>query len=236
MDRALASFFDTKHEYERNNRSDGRKALRYFMSDVLTLLSCDATTTSTLICSCFPACNRGGHQSNGFCGRMASVVIHLRSDKGEDYWLNNVLAVAQFRPSAVDGLSSRNSVSKDELLSSMRTTLHPQEEYILGEVTITSARIKENKILRICFNRECMAWHYGWRSSKWIQDIPHVMDVMLLEDRKNSNLGVIASFLSNEFVITSTKKKRNDVKEEAKKCVDHRSTCYFLDLRVQYVE
>lgn len=147
--------------------------------------------------------------------------------------MNNVLAVAQFRPLDVDGLSSRDSISKDELLSSMRTTLHPKEEYILGEVTVSTARIKENKTLRICFNRECMAWHYGWRSSKWIQDNPHVMDVVLLEDRKDSHMGVIASFLSTEFVITSTKKKRNDVKEEAKKCVDHTSTAcltWFTDI------
>lgn len=193
MDQAFASFFDTKPQYERNNRSDGCKALR-----------------------CFPRCNQSGHQRSGFCGRAATVEVHVISDKPVDYWVNCTLVVAEFRPFDRLGLSSKVAVPKTELLSALRTPISSgytaeSDNYYLGEISVTTQTPK-NMTLHICFNRECNAWHYGWKSNKWVQGMTHVLDTVILEDTGGADLIVIASFLSNEFLITSTKKKRNDMK------------------------
>ena len=148
---------------------------------------------------------------------MACVDICIMGSKSIEHWATNITVVAQLRPLSKEGLSARTAIPKEELLSSLRTPLNPgfsanENNYFLGDIIVTSMPHRDSKLLNITFNRECTAWHYGWKASKWVQDFTHVFDVVILEDVGNSNLDVIGSFISTDFTITSTKKKRNDLK------------------------
>ena len=127
--------------------------------------------------------------------------------------------MAELRPALTRGLSSHSKISKKDLLEEIRTTENPQRTYSLGDVrfaanssAVTSLQELQppvlspgEKCVHIEFNREHMAWHYGWKSNKWHQDVTHLMDVVLLEDKGEDDLFIVASFLSNEFAIASTK-------------------------------
>lgn len=148
--------------------------------------------------------------------------MYITSEKPESFWSSEIIAVAQLRPSSGEGLSSRQSISKEELLGSLRTPINhifssSGNNYFLGDITVSTMKQQENKVISIIFNHERTAWHYGWTSSKWVQDATHVMDVVILEDKGGFSLDIIGSFVSNEFGITSTKKRRNDIKMESRK-------------------
>jgi hypothetical protein len=198
-------------------------------------LPCPALPFHALSCiRCFPDCCVHGHKDNGFCGREAAITIYNSGIARHKCAEGAILAVAEFRPSHTPGLSSLDSIKKSDLLNAIRTPENPQGMYSLGEILpdtststspahASSSASSEGKgkpppllsCVHIEFNRDLGAWHYGWRSSKWHMDVPHVMDVVLLEDTGGNDLSITASFLSNEFAIVSTKKGRNERKEKA---------------------
>lgn len=196
---------------------------------------------------CFPHCCLDGHHDSGFCGRSAEVTVH-NSSISQAEWFGSILAVAEFRPTDTEGLSSQESIPKTVLLSHIRTPTNPLGVYNLGEIchdrivapvvlkasqpspivestdtstseesvgsssiiTGQSCRGGRSCSIAIEFNGERMAWHYGWRSSKWHNNVSHLMDVVLLQDIGTNDLLIVASYLSNEFSILSTKKARTE--------------------------
>lgn len=95
--------------------------------------------------------------------------------------------------------------------------------YIKGRVVSISssgsnASMDLLKRIHLQFNAERMAWHYSWVSHKHVNSKLHVVDVMVLVERDESEnrLFVAASFLSPGFTILSTKNvKLTRLAEEA---------------------
>lgn len=185
-------FQDVQGEYERNNRSNGMKALR-----------------------CFPRCRETGHCKSGFCGTSLKCSLEVRINRNsppcqlDDTFWKDVTYIAEMRESSIPGLSSVRFVSRHEIESQIRTRPEKFKSLIEGQAKdVKSVNCTSNsatKVIDLEFNSQCQAWHYGWQSHKYKKDTKHCIDVLVLVENGNDGYFVAASFMSPEFEIVSTK-------------------------------
>jgi hypothetical protein len=129
------------------------------------------------------------------------------------FWERGVFYVAEMRCSSSLGLSASRVVEKEHLFSHIRTKLQKDRPYLLGKlISIDTVKIDDvsMKQITVMFNSDHSAWHYGWVSHKHACNTPHLVDVMVLVESTiiGSQFVIAASYLSPEFVVSSTKNSR----------------------------
>lgn len=138
----------------------------------------------------------------------------MRGSQSRSYWEKDLVILAELRPSMSSGLSSQQIVPREHVNQNIRTQTDPFLPYIIGSVGIIHAgrssdpRDEIESTIEINFNEHNLAWHYGWKSNKHVSDHKHVVDVVILVQGKNelaNFLIPIGSFLSEEFLVTSTR-------------------------------
>lgn len=210
MENSFAEFGKMNAIYERNNRNKEMKALRLisFFSFLIIAIRC------------FPSCNQGGHTTRGFCGSSLLVKINIKVNQDSPlcqnldiFWESGASYIAEMRTSCSPGLSELRVLDKELIFSNIRTKERKCQPYLLGQVTCVdtlqfgSFSVKQ---VTVIFNAEHNAWHYGWVSHKHTSHTHHVVDIMvLIESPLNpTHFVVAASYLSPEFIVSSTKNTR----------------------------
>lgn len=184
----------------RTNRSSGQKSLR-----------------------CFPACCERGHCKGGFCGRSLLVEIRVQKSSSalsgvtlED--IEKMLFVAELRPTSTESLSSKASISKDEVHACARGVTRASKtsdvkvgtmsnfEWLLGQRKHVNDTASEFMLV-VEFNEDLHSWDYRWKSNRWIVDETHVIDITLLtpDAAEQASYNVVASQTSHTFTIFSAR-------------------------------
>lgn len=187
----------------RTNRSSGQKSLR-----------------------CFPACCERGHCKGGFCGRSLLVEIRVQKTSSSSAASSSVvtlgdiekmLFVAELRPTSTESLSSKASISRDEVQACARGVTRAIKtcdvkgaisnfEWLIGQRKLVNDTEGEYMLV-VEFNEDLHSWDYRWKSNRWIVDETHVIDITLLtpDTKEPTMFNVVASQTSHTFTIFSAR-------------------------------
>jgi hypothetical protein len=187
--------------YDRNNRSNGSKGLRYIylLNNILYYI----VNSLPFRRRCFPSCKIAGHSHKGFCGQKIELVLGFQEKDFDVLLTHDLISVAEMRPFGVAGLGSQHIVQEDEILKNIRNKQKPLLPYLPGKITLGSL-----SDCSIQYNTECNAWHYGWKSHKWNTNTTHVVEFTLFMKIGGGQLELVGSYSSPGFVISCAKRKK----------------------------
>eukprot|EP01031_Cornospumella_fuschlensis_P033295 gene33295-40279_t len=125
--------------------------------------------------------------------------------------LDQCIFVAQTRPSTQPGISSMQVVSKQDIISNIRSKNDKNSsnkgELFLGDVAVLDFRQGAME-LSVTFNQQHCSWDYSWKSNRWSgsQEM-HLVDIILLRNFSPTEYLVLSSYQSSAFIIASSHKR-----------------------------
>jgi len=133
---------------------------------------------------------------------------------------DKLVVVTEIRPTASCSLSSKERITKDELLLSARTASRASKkdsefEWLIARQPVNSPMVEtaEQYLLTFEFNAEQHSWDYSWKSNRWVVDETHCFDVIVFKpDAASANvLQQVKTISSKPFTIFSARhiKKNN---------------------------
>jgi len=182
-----ASQFPAMARFQRNNRRTGMKNLR-----------------------CFPQCSERGHTPSGFCGTTLRCVCKLPVS----IVASEVRTWGEFElAEAAPALKIGDVISPDVAALKERSKSDPLKPWVRGDVQEMET-VNDVATILVEFNKQLVAWHYSWTSSRYTCDARHMFRCYFFRVTDNDELVVIGVAETPQFQIFS--RRRTALMEEAK--------------------